>query len=359
MLSASRQGGRVLGSGLLVAGEPPINFRAHEIRAGNLAGAREDFEQMIRELVAVWYTGARLIAANPGDWGIDVVVGDLAGQVVVWQAKYFMPVVTVAHQDQIRDSFSSVMKAATKHGHRVRKWILCVPASMDAPMDKWWTTWKKKSETEFDVKIELWHEGELRQRLISPDASNVRRHYYDPYRAPVVPKPDRPEVVQVGPEKATALETALFVRQLRVAGHQQVSSAKLEFFNAELLAREVVDKDVSAEVAALVEADATVHGIWETTFNEVAELDPAAPKLPGLHAAVMRQIRSMGDSWPVELRSTPVRRCGMMHRIVEDARAGWVPHWEDVVVEHREELPAQTPDPAPSSADTESAGALT
>ncbi|RLK24754.1 hypothetical protein DER29_2688 [Micromonospora sp. M71_S20] len=344
---------------VLAAGEPPINFRAHELRAGNLAGARDDFEQLIRELVAACHRGARLIAANPGDWGIDVVVGDLAGQIVIWQAKYFMPVVTASHQGQIRESFSSAMKAAAEHGHKVRRWTLCVPASMDAPMDKWWSTWKKKAEKDFEVKIELWHEGELRQRLISPDAANVRRHYYDPYRNPAKPKLDRPGVVQVEPEKATALETALFVRQLREAGHQQVSSAKLEFFNAELIAREIVDKDVPAEVTALVEADATVHSIWETSFNEVAELHPTGPKLPGLHASVMRQIRGMGGSWPAELRSTPVHRCGMMHRIVEDGRAGWVPHWEDVVVKHRDERPAQMPAPAQRDPDVESAGALT
>jgi hypothetical protein len=361
MLSLSDiEGGSVSVSPLGVpAGEPPINFRAHEIRAANLAGARDDFEQMLRELVAAWYQGARLIAANPGDWGIDVVVGDLAGQIVIWQAKYFMPVVTVAHQDQIRDSFSSAMKAAAKHGHQVRKWILCVPASMDAPMDKWWLTWKKKSETQFNVKIELWHEGELRQRLISPDAANVRRHYYDPYQSPAERKLGRPEVIQVEPDKASALETALFVRQLREAGHQQVSSAKLEFFNAELLAREVVDKDVPAEVTALVEAGATVHGIWEAAFNEVAEIHPDGPKLPGLHASVMKQIRGMGDAWPVELRSTPVHRCGIMHRIVEDGRAGWVHHWEDVVVVHRDEPSAQVPRQVQRDPESESAGALT
>ncbi len=341
------------------AGEPPINFRAHEIRAANLAGARDDFEQMLRELVGAWYQGARLIAANPGDWGIDVVVGDLAGQIVIWQAKYFMPVVTVAQQDQIRDSFASAMKAAAKHGHRVRRWILCVPASMDAPMDKWWSTWKKKSESDFDVEIELWHEGELRQRLISPDAADVRRHYYDPYRPAAHAKLDRPGIVKVDPDTLTELETTLFVRQLREADYQQVSSAKLEFFNAELLAREIVDKDVPGEVAALVEADATVHGIWEATFNEVSELHPAATKLPGLHASVMKQIRGMGEAWPSDLRSTPVHRCGMMHRIVEDSRAGWVPHWEEVASTHRGDQPVKTAVPVPRAADAESAEVLT
>lgn len=347
----------------LAAGEPPINFRAHEIRAGNIAGARDDFEQMLELLVGATYPGARLIAANPGDWGIDVLVGDLAGQIVIWQAKYFLPAVTESHQQQIRDSFASAMSAAQQHGHQVRQWVLCVPSSMDAPTDRWWTGWKKRNEKQFDVKIELWHEGALRQQLISPDAADIRRHYYDPYRATgadVQPLAERPPVVPVDQQKATALETALFVRQLREAGHQQFSAAKLQFFNAELLAREVVDKNVPAEVAALVEADATVHGVWETTFNEVCEHHPGGSRLPGLHASVMKQVGDMGDWWPSELRSTPVHRCGMMHRIVEDGRAGWVPHWEEVVLDHRGEKPSSRPPvPDPRSPDAaEPAGAL-
>jgi hypothetical protein len=342
----------------LPAGEPPINFYVHQIRAANAAGARDEFEQMLRDLVAVCHRGARLIAANPGDWGIDVVVGDLARQIVIWQAKYFLPVVTKGHQAQIRDSFSSAIAAAKKHGHQVRRWILCVPANMDAPTDKWWTGWKKRAEKASGVKIELWNEGELRERLISPDAANVRRHYYDLYQPTAEAQQAPPKVVPVQPDKESALETALFIRQLREAGHKQVSSAKLQFFNAELLAREVVDKDVPAEVDALVEADATLHSIWEATYNE-SELDTNDPNMHSLHASVMSQIRGMGGSWPSALRSTPVHRCGMMHRIVEDARAGWVSHWENVVAEHRAQQPSPVLAPEPRAADAESVEALT
>lgn len=61
----------------LAAGEPPINFAAHQFRAGNMAGARDDFEQMLAMLIAAVFPGARAIAAHPGDWGIDVLLGDL------------------------------------------------------------------------------------------------------------------------------------------------------------------------------------------------------------------------------------------------------------------------------------------
>ena len=59
-----------------------INFAVHQARAG-LAGASEDFEQMLGLLVRATCGEANLVFANPGDWGIDVVVGDLRGRVTV------------------------------------------------------------------------------------------------------------------------------------------------------------------------------------------------------------------------------------------------------------------------------------
>src|SRR5215470_17021955 len=93
----------------LASGEPPINFAAHQVRAGNIAGARDDFEQMLGMLIAAIHPGARAIAANPGDWGIDVLLGELSGLVVVWQSKYFWPAVTRSSRPQIRESFDSAL----------------------------------------------------------------------------------------------------------------------------------------------------------------------------------------------------------------------------------------------------------
>jgi len=99
---------------------------------------------MISQLVqAVWPGVTRMVAANPGDWGIDVFAGDLGGLVTVWQSKYFMPEVTKAHQSQIRESFKSATENAAKLGFTLTRWILCVPASMDGLTTKWWDGWEK------------------------------------------------------------------------------------------------------------------------------------------------------------------------------------------------------------------------
>ena len=116
------------------------------------------------------------------------------------------------------------------------------------------------------------------------------------------------------------------------AGHVEVGAAIREFFNADLVAREIGDKGIPAEMAALAEADAVVHGIWEGRFNNACQRHPVDARLPGLHARVMRDIRE-SVAFPENLHVGPVHRCGLMHRVVQDRRAGWVTHWRTIAAE--------------------------
>lgn len=179
-----------------------INFAAHQTRSG-LSGAREDFEQMLALLVQATQPSARLIAANPGAWGIDVVVGELdGGEVAVFQAKYFYPVVEAKHQQKIRDSFTAALSAAAEHGYRLSRWTLCVPASMDGPTAKWWDGWKKRAAASHRVSIDLWDETGLRRELLDPRAVHVREDYYGWH------------ISLPAPSVATSTEVATYQRSL-------------------------------------------------------------------------------------------------------------------------------------------------
>jgi hypothetical protein len=167
--------------GRAVSEQPMINFVVHQVRAGQ-AGASEDFEQMLGLLVrATSGREAHLIFANPGDWGIDVLVGDLYGHVTVWQAKYFGRGVGRSQQGQITSSFASAVKAAADHGYPLERWVLCIPVSMDGPTTQWWHRWKAAQERDSGVTIDLWDETKLRELLLRPQAADVYRHYYAPY----------------------------------------------------------------------------------------------------------------------------------------------------------------------------------
>jgi hypothetical protein len=158
-----------------------INFHVHQVRAGSF-GASEDFEKMLGLLVLATVGEANLVFANPGDWGIDVLVGDLHGQVTIWQSKYFIRGVDETQKSQIRESFESALRAAAAHGYTVGRWVLCIPSSMDGPAMHWWQGWRERRQRATGVQIELWDETRLRELLIRPAAAQVRRHYYSPYR---------------------------------------------------------------------------------------------------------------------------------------------------------------------------------
>jgi hypothetical protein len=163
------------------AGLPRIDFHAHLLRAGE-GGASADFEQMLALLVgAVERERAMRIRPHPGDWGIDVLVGDLRGRAFVWQAKFFIREFGPSQRDQVRASFRSAMAAAARLHHRVERWTLCVPCSMDAPSTRWWQDWSGRQRLEHGVQVELWDQTELIRLLLRPDAEDVRSAFYDPY----------------------------------------------------------------------------------------------------------------------------------------------------------------------------------
>jgi hypothetical protein len=110
-----------------------------------------------------------------------VLIGDLRGRVVLWQAKYFVRGFGTSQKGQARDSFASALRAAGEHGYAVDRWVLCIPSSIDGPATRWWQGWKDARQRETGVTIELWDETKLRELLLKPDAKDVLRHYYNPY----------------------------------------------------------------------------------------------------------------------------------------------------------------------------------
>lgn len=163
----------------VLGGEDPINFRAHEIRAGNSAGAREDFEAMIRDLVAVDHPDVRRVRVTRGDGGIDAFVGDLnGGGITIWQVKYFIDGIGGSQRAQIKDSFESAKRHADERANTIEKWILCVPTALDEKGHIWWNKWREETmhRTRFD--IQLWDGDNLVELLSRPEARDVRREYY-------------------------------------------------------------------------------------------------------------------------------------------------------------------------------------
>jgi hypothetical protein len=316
---------QVVGSGL-------IKFEFLVQRLGSREAARDAFENLTEDLVAIVHPDVRAIRANPGDWGIDVFVGALTrgGEVYVWQSKYFIDGFGKTQQGDVRDSYNSAKKAAQNNGYTLKAWTLCIPITLDAPSLKWWQGWVKRNKAD-GIEKRLWDEGALRRKINTPAAADLRNAYFAPaFVLPGETELDANMRALRELENGNAYEEALFVHQMQVANMTETFSAREAFFNAEILTQEIGDKAIPEEVAALRAWRMKVNASWAKRFNDALQAVSAGDQLPGLYKDVMDEIEGRHESDARGLRASPIHGFGLMHQTVEGARAGWVREWRMV-----------------------------
>ena len=116
-------------------------------------GARALFQKLVLHLVKLKLRNAKEIRPCPGDWGIDVIVGELTiGACLIWQAKYFPNGVRDSQKAQIRDSFEQVVKKSKEKKFHITRWYLCIPCSLSGPETVWWEKWKKTKTKETEIE---------------------------------------------------------------------------------------------------------------------------------------------------------------------------------------------------------------
>jgi len=312
------------------------------LRAVGDPGARERFEQLVTATVTTMYPAARAVEANPGDWGIDTFVGRLStrGTIAVWQSKYFMDGVGDVQKKEIRDSFRSIRAAASTNNVTVSSWTLAIPINMDPNATKWWDGWKARTERDTKITIDCWQATHIERLLIKDDFADVRHQYFG--FAPGEPVVERPVV---DPEDWTTYDGALFIKQLQVAAIAEDRPARRAFFNAEVMTRDIQEREATAELSALNTVSGTLHQMWHSRFEGNNASAPPGDRLPALYPEVMQSVEAHHAANPSkELKDTLVHRCGLVHHLVESGHAGWVRSYVAVVVAHRNA--DTTPEPA-------------
>lgn len=304
------------------------------------AGARARFQGLVTQLVRLKHPTikAREIRPAPGDGGIDTFAGDIDGELLVWQSKCVQSI-GASQRKQIRESFEAIINTCSTEDSRLAAWTLCIPCSMSLEETRWWQTWKRKAERLHHVAIELWDGSEFEEILNSPDAAAIRVAYLPG------PPPTSPlaELAVLPVPDTAALDDMLFVKQLTAAGHDELASSKEQFFNAELMAREISDKAVPGELTALRTCHAEVRGMWEHRFNNACQVTSAnSDRLPGLHSSVMGAVEDRHNAVtraasPPVLRMSMVHRKGTMHQVVELGVAGWTRNYRRIAEAHKQE----------------------
>jgi hypothetical protein len=283
---------------------------------------------MVTDLIAVRHPTANEVAGPGGsDWGIDTYVGQLDDSVVVWQSKFFLEWKGEDQRGQVRSSFHELVTKATDKGFRVDAWTLVVPSVLPPAEQQWFDNWASRMRQKHGIsRITIWNGVELRRQLMQEDALTVREEYFPDFHIVASPEP-----VEIA-DNLRDLKTALFVRQLEEAGYLETDAARGLFFAAEALAKDLAARGNAIGVAALQELHLEIQNIWEQRFNSHLPYADAKGRMAGLVERVSQDAASCGD--PDGLRLRPTHRRGIVHRLVENAKAGWVVQWRDIAASH-------------------------
>ncbi len=308
---------------------PDLNFK-HFLTEGD-AAARERFDSFTLALVRAVRSNVRGMRPAPGDWGIDAFVGDLAGEIAIWQAKFFPDGLGEAQKNQIRESYKSAKKAAAAHAYTIIAWTLVLPSELSGDERTWWENWVAGQKAD-KIAIELWELSPLQELLRSPDATDVRAEYF-PHLDPV--HPSQPPAVLELPQGAVS-QDMLFIKQLQAAGLTELEAASEQFYNAEILERDLADKRLERQMAAYNGLRSDLRGTWADRFEHHCGTTPTGEdQLPALHGDVMERIDAEHLAAPMHpLPLTRTHRKGAMHQIVNRAQAGWTRAYRKIAEDH-------------------------
>jgi hypothetical protein len=291
-------------------------------------GSRGIFEDACAKAFSAKYKDAFPIECNPGDEGIDVYIGDFSNPIEVYQCKCFFYTIEEVQKTQIRASFK---KAIESKSYKMKKWCLCVPKSLTIDETSWWTTWSNSIAAKHKIEIELFDETKL-LRLIKE--TDIHLEIFDE------------EELQLLTEILTILETKeqrlkeIFSVPEEIDYNERIFSLKLksanidenldvynkQFFNAEILTKEVQSKGIEDEIKELVSLKNTIQELWLTQYLMYDdEID--GNKLLGIvnmriedqSNTILKTILSVGST----------EKKGILHQLADECTVGWVKKYKE------------------------------
>jgi hypothetical protein len=305
-----------------------LNLRQLEIDAHGVEGARALFQKLVVHLVRLKHKNAIEVLAAPGDWGIDVFYGTLlSGTSLVWQAKYFMDGIKGNQKREIEDSFEQLIQKSKEQSFKVDAWQLCVPCILSPQALKWWETWKRDKSNETGIPIELMCLTDIETMLMTPEAQNIRREFN--LLNDLTQTLGERMLLELPAEKASEYENSIFIQKLIVAGIAENFSARCQFFNAELMQKDIHDKGDEAEIAELETVYEKIRSMWETRFNEALLSSDPKSETRRVYSNMLESIERMdkGSLNSPKILASFVHKQGFMQQLADACEIGWSPNF--------------------------------
>jgi len=311
-----------------------INLRQLEIDAGSEEGARPLFQNLIQQLVRLKHRNAIEIRPQQGDWGIDVLSGKLtSGLCLVWQAKYFINGIGSSQRTQINDSFDQLVHKAKEKGFKVDLWYLCVPCSPSPKEIQWWEDWSGKKTAQTDIKTDIMCKSHIEELLMTPEAEGIRFQFNlgNTTRSTGQLAKER-AIFELPESKASEYENSLFIKKLVLAGIKENMSARSQFFNAEIVQKEIHDKGDEEEIMELKCLYEKIHSMWETRFTEALLSGDPENETRKVYAEMLRSIEETdkGILHSPKILASFFHKQGFMQQLADVCKVGWTPDFHNI-----------------------------
>jgi hypothetical protein len=306
-----------------------INLGLLEKPAGE-EGARGLFPKLILRLASLKYDDPRTIQPAQGDWGIDVITGSLtSGSCIVWQAKYFPKSPNRNQQRNIEESFNTLNKKRIEEKFNVDLWILCVPCAFTPTCTRWWENWAKQKMDETGIKIQLWHKDYLETQLVTPEARNIVE-YFSIDGGTIPAMVNEKTIIPLPDDKTTQYDSALFIKKLIHAKITETSSARAQFFNAELVQKEIIAREDTAELDELNGTYEKILEKWENLFNKAIQSTDPLTETKNVYFRMNDLISELDKSYLncPKMAVIGFHKKGFMHQLSDKCKLGWSPAYK-------------------------------
>jgi len=287
-------------------------------------GARSVFASLVTQCVYHRHGTALSVRPDPGDEGLDTIVGDFGDRLLVFQAKYFCERIDEAQQRQIRESWKTC--TANDYFPRVAQWTLCVPIDLSAPELRWWQGWKARKTKESGCHIDLWAKSDFdrfeAEAALKPVFDTAfRGGGADPAEAVARIRAMKPPL-SLRPLPSTGdYAEAIFVRKLEAADIHIHRAARTAFYNFELLRNAIAQGGDAAEREALTDLLERIYDLWEELFHSHAPNELGLALYNAVNAAISLEDRARLASAGV--RAQVVHKKGGLHYWADICEAGW------------------------------------
>lgn len=300
------------------------------------AGAREIFEKICVELFQKKYENAYAVQASPGDDGIDVLVGDLNDEIIVYQCKYFIDGIADAQKTQIRESYKTVTEK-----YKVVEWYLCVPILYTVDNHKWWSEWKSKKQQKDKVKIDyfdgsrllmLLKEYKLYDEIFDEDIRSMLREIQEYLNSENL-RIYNEIIYDINDFSDISYDDCIFVKMLESANIFDTAEYKNDFFNAEIVKQKIISKGQSKELLMYKQLLSKLKSIWSTQYK----MHKHATNGQGLLNSTYLRVEDL-DTTALAASDdvNMLAKKGMLHQLADEKQIGWVENYLRVLEEYME-----------------------